>query len=348
MTTTTPSLAQVRSPRLPLDQLVQERVREFLLEWPAVVHLENLDATRSYCESLFAGSASEHCQNQPLHGRDLKIPGRAGADAVTVSVYTPVAQGQRSAPLLVYIHSGGLVLGNRFNEEFRLLDLAAALGAVVVSVEYRLAPEHPYPAAIEDCYTGLTWAAANAEDLHADPTRIVLIGESAGGGLAASLAHLVRDRSGPPLLGQMLLAPMLDHRNNARSVDQMDGVGLWDKQSNEFGWTAYLGPVEARVNVPASASAAMATNMAQLPAAFIDVADSEIFRDEAVAYASALWGAGVPAELHVWTGGCHVFYSLLADQTLAETVFTTRREWLSRLLEGGRPPAAADGRPRPA
>jgi acetyl esterase/lipase len=214
------------------------------------------------------------------------------------------------------------------------LDLALGTDSTVVSVEYGLAPEHPYPAAIEDCYAAWQWRSGGPSDLEIDPGRIVLIGERAGGGLVAALALLARDRGGPQPVGQMLATPMLDHTNNSPSVKQLDGIGLWDKKSNQTGWSAYLGAIAGSPNMSAYASPATADALAGLPPAFIDVADAEIFRDEAVDYARKLWLAGVPAELHVWTGGCHTFYPLIPELPLAYVVHETRLEWLRRTLVG--------------
>lgn len=177
-------------------------------------------------------------------------------------------------------------------------------GSTVVSVEYRLAPEHPFPAAIKDCYAAYRWLTESSADFDIDPDRVVLVGESAGGGLAAALALLVRDRGGRQPVGQLLATPMLDHRSATPSVAQMDGVGLWDRISNTTGWSACLGSHADTADAPAHASAARATDLAGLPPAFIDAADAEIFRDEVVEYTQRLWLAGVPAESHVWTGGC--------------------------------------------
>jgi acetyl esterase/lipase len=204
----------------------------------------------------------------------------------------------------------------------------------VVSVEYRLAPEHLFPAAVEDCYAAWQWLLDEPTELDIDPARIVLMGESAGGGLAAALAILIRDRGGRQPLAQMLATPMLDHRNDSPSVRQQSGLGVWDEVSNRTGWIAYLGALAAAETVPPHTAPASAQDLSDLPPAFVDAVDAEIFRDEAVAYASRLWMAGVPAEPHVWTGGCHGFYGMIPQLPVARVVYDTRLEWLRRTVFG--------------
>ena len=186
--------------------------------------------------------------------------------------------------------------------------------AVLVSVDYRLAPEFPDPYPVEDCYAGLVWTAENAAELGIDPERVIITGSSAGGGLSAGTALLARDRKGPKLIGQVLVYPMLDDRNETVSSHQYDGAGLWDRQSNLLGWTCLLGERRGTDDVSIYAAPARATDLSGLPPAFIDVGSAEVFRDEDVAYASALWAAGVQAELHVWPGAFHGSDLVALDQ----------------------------------
>jgi acetyl esterase/lipase len=145
-------------------------------------------------------------------------------------------------PALYYVHGGGMVMGtNRGADSAKAFDLAAELGLVIVSVDYRLAPEHPHPVPVDECYAGLEWTVEHAEELGVDPERIVVAGASAGGGLAAAVALLARDRNGPALAAQLLFCPMLDDRNESASARQMVGLGVWDRASNDLGWTALLG-----------------------------------------------------------------------------------------------------------
>ncbi|NEE17295.1 alpha/beta hydrolase [Streptomyces sp. SID7499] len=232
-----------------------------------------------------------------------------------------------------YIHGGGMFFGHNRSGLPDILQWAGELGLAVVSVEYRLAPETPHPGPVEDCYTGMLWTAAHADELGFDPGRIVLAGRSAGGGLAAAVALLTRERHGPRPAGQMLLSPMLDDRNDSVSGWQMAGRGVWDRLSNETGWTALLGPARGGPDVPSSAAPARAPVLAGLPPAYIDVGSTETFRDEGVSYADRLWRAGGQAELHVWPGAFHNFDVLVPGARLSRDARKARLSWLRRLFE---------------
>jgi acetyl esterase/lipase len=264
---------------------------------------------------------------------DLTVPGPEGAPDISLFVVRPLAPpGDGPRPVIYHSHGGGMVLGNNRAGVEVVLEWARELDAVVVSVEYRLAPEHPYPAGVEDVYAGLLWTARHAGELGGDPERIVVAGASAGGGLTAALALLTRDREGPRPLGQVLMYPMLDDRNDTPSAHQMAGVGAWDRTANETAWTAVLGEARGGPDVPAYAAPARASDLSGLPPAFLDVGSAETFRDEVVDYASRIWRAGGVAELHVWPGGFHGFDAFAPHTVLARTARAARLAWLRRLL----------------
>jgi acetyl esterase/lipase len=252
---------------------------------------------------------------------------------VVVRVHQPAeASGPRAC---VYsMHGGGYVLGDRGMDDQRLDQWCLRFGCVGVSVEYRLAPEHPFPAAHEDCLAGLAWVFGHAAELGVDPARVIVGGASAGGGLAAAVALLARDRGAPALLGQLLVCPMLDDRNETPSSWQMAGQGIWDRAANDVGWTALLGEARGGPDVSPYAAPARATDLSGLPPAFVDVGSAETFRDEDVAYASRLWQAGGSAELHVWPGGFHGFTGAVPQAALSRAAVTAQRDWLGRLLNG--------------
>jgi acetyl esterase/lipase len=264
---------------------------------------------------------------------DRAVPGPAGAPEISLLVCRPTAPPVPSPlPVIYHVHGGGMVLGtNRVGVDAPLA-WARELGAVVVSVEYRLAPEHPHPAPVEDVYAGLLWTAEHAREIGGDPERIVIAGASAGGGLTAALALLLRDRQGPPVIGQMLMCPMLDDRNDTPSGHQMQGLGVWDRTANETGWTALLGEARGGPAVSPYAAPARATDLTGLPPAFLDVGSAETFRDETVAYASRIWQAGGVAELHVWPGGFHGFDGFAPQATLSRSAREAHLDWLRRLL----------------
>ncbi|MGW4224453.1 alpha/beta hydrolase [Streptomyces bauhiniae] len=265
---------------------------------------------------------------------DREVPGPPGAPDVSLYLCRPAGTepGAR-LPVIYYVHGGGMILGTNRAGVDAVLSLALDLGgAVVVSVEYRLAPEHPHPAPVEDVYAGLLWTAEHAKELGGDPERIVLAGASAGGGLAAAVALMLRDRQGPPVLGQLLRYPMLDDRNDTPSSHQMAGVGVWDRTANETGWNALLGERRGGPDVSPYAAPARATDLAGLPPAFLDVGSAETFRDEVVEYASRIWRSGGVAELHVWPGGFHGFDAFAPEASLSKAARAAQLGWLERLL----------------
>lgn len=273
--------------------------------------------------------------------------GRPDVEVVLLHPAEPTAV-DTQVPWLLHLHGGGLVTGTAWDDVVPLLDLAAEAGCAIASVEYRLAPEHRFPAALDDAWTALTWLVANAATLGLDPARVVVEGISAGGGLAAALALLARDRGGPPLAGQLLACPMLDDRNDSPSAVQMAGHGAWDRSANATAWQAYLGDAAGGPDVTAHAAPARATDLAGLPPAFLDVGSAETFRDEVVDYGKRLWRSGCAAELHVWPGGFHGFDYFEPTAVLSRHAREARRRWLQRVLRpvASEPVAATDGSAR--
>jgi acetyl esterase/lipase len=259
------------------------------------------------------------------------VPGPPGDPEITLLICLPAAT-QFSAPAIYYTHGGGLVAGSRRSLVHEMLELAAPQRTAVVSVEYRLPPEHPDPAPVEDCYAGLSWTAQHADELGIDSERILIAGSSAGGCLAAGVALLVRDRGGPPLCGQMLISPMLDDRNDTASCLQMQGVDPFSRPDSVFGWRSLLGQRQGGGDVSHYAAPGRATDLSGLPPTFVDVGSAETLRDEAVAYASRIWQAGGDAELHVWPGGFHGYAVVDVEAPLARAALGLRRNWLTRLL----------------
>jgi acetyl esterase/lipase len=211
-----------------------------------------------------------------------------------------------------------------------ILDWAQELGIVIASIEYRLAPAHPHPAPVDDCYAGLLWVASHGVDIGIDPSRLMIAGVSAGGGLCAAVALMARDLGDPPLIGQMLMCPMLDDRNDTLSAKQMEGLGVWDRSMNQVGWSALLGEAAGGPGVSPYASPAREEDLSHLPPTFIDVSSTETFRDEAITYASRIWACGGDAELHVWPGGFHGFDVLMPSAQLSRDAHMARSRWLSR------------------
>jgi acetyl esterase/lipase len=262
---------------------------------------------------------------------ERRVPGLEGAPEITMLICRP-ARVPAPVAAVYHMHSGGMIMGDNRRGLPQMLEWVEELRAAVISVEYRLAPETPHPGPVEDCYAGLAWTAANADELGIDPDQIIVAGSSAGAGLAAAVALLARDRGGPALAGQMLMCPMLDDRNDTPSAVQMAGRGIWDRAANEVGWTALLGAARGGPDVSPYAAPARAADVSGLPPAFIDVGSAETFRDEAVTYASRIWEAGGVAELHVWPGGFHGFAGLAPQAAVSQDAIAAQRNWLRRIL----------------
>ena len=265
--------------------------------------------------------------NQNVVTEDHTIPGPEGAPEVTVRVFRPVSS-SGVLPGLYYIHGGGMVLGSVETESLTTATLCEALGAVVVSVEYRLAPENPYPAQLEDCYAGLAWTAANAETLGFDPKRLAIYGGSAGGGLTIATALAARDRGGPELCFMAPIYPMIDDRNDTPSSHEITDIGIWDRSANLEAWSWYLGGQAA----DCYAAPARMEDLSGLPPAFIDVGEIDLFRDEDITFATRLMQAGVPTELHVYPGAYHASEIFAPEATLSQTIWARRIEALQRAL----------------
>jgi acetyl esterase/lipase len=262
---------------------------------------------------------------------DHLVPGAAGDPEVRLRSYRP-AGAEGPLPAVYYIHGGGMVIGAIETEDAIAGWLCGAVGCAAVSVEYRLAPENPHPAPVEDCYAGLAWTATNAERLGIDPSRIAVYGGSAGGGLAAATAIVARDRGGPALAFQMLLYPMLDDRCCTPSCREIDDIGVFDGWASEEGWRALLGERWASDAVEPAAAPARSTDLSGLPPAWIDVGELDSLRDESVAYALRLMQAGVATDLHVYPAVFHAWEVFVPEATASARVKAERVAALRRVF----------------
>jgi triacylglycerol lipase len=235
------------------------------------------------------------------------IPGLDGDPDVGILLYEP-AERATAAPAMVWIHGGGFIIGTAANDDLVCRRMAAQTGCVVASVDYRLAPETPAPGSVHDCYAALRWVHENAGSLGVDTARVAIGGASAGGGLAACLAILARDRGELPVSFQLLIYPMLDDRT-ASTVDPGAYVGefIWTPDSNRFGWASLLGHEPGGDGVSPYAAAARVASVEGLPPTYISVGSLDLFAEEDLEYARRLVRAGIPTELHVYPGGYHGF-----------------------------------------
>ncbi len=218
------------------------------------------------------------------------------------------------APALLWIHGGGYVMGAARHDDGLCRRFSSRLGITVASVDYRLAPEHPYPAALDDCYSALRWLA---EEPSVDPARLAIGGASAGGGLAAALALLARDRGEIDLSLQLLVYPMLDDRSPPSAVDH--DYRLWSPRSNRFGWAAYLGATDPKIAVPARRD-----DLTGLPPAWIGVGTCDFFHDEDIAYAERLRSAGIPCHVEVVSGAFHGFDQVASKARVSRDFFAVQ------------------------
>jgi acetyl esterase/lipase len=258
---------------------------------------------------------------------ERSIPGPKGAPDVRVVIYTPT-EAKGPLPAYLHMHGGGMILGIPEIRHASSLEVARDTPCVVVSVDYRLAPETPSPGAVEDCYAALKWLAGAAKELNIDPKRIAIGGESAGGGLAAALGLLARDRKEITPAFQLLIYPMLDDRTVKHTEARpYSGEFVWTPKNNVFGWQSHLGQAPGGDGVSPYAAAARAENLVGLPPTYISVGSIDLFADENIEYARRLVHAGVPVEFHLYPGAFHAF-DMMANASVAKAF---KRDWRTAL-----------------
>lgn len=280
---------------------------------PLVLSLENLAQVRAEGAELrqrinaAARAAGITSDASAVQSEERRIPGPPGAPPVRILLYRPSGHSGR-LPAYLQIHGGGYVLGAADGGELANRALAAELSCLVVAVDYRLAPETRGPGSVEDCYAALEWLHEHASGLGVDRSRIAVGGESAGGGLAAALALLARDRGRLAICFQNLVYPMLDDRTAAMvRRNPFTGQHLWTHEHDRFGWSALLGAAPGAVGVSPYLAPARATDLRGLPPALITVGQLDLFLEEDIDYATRLMQAGVPTELHVYPRAFHGF-----------------------------------------
>ena len=289
--------------------------------------IEDIEERRNVINSLIRLRTSElpPIDNIVIEDRNIAAP-----DALlelVVRIYKPTGV-SGSLPGIFFIHGGGMIMGSIETENHKAAMLCESIQSIVVSVEYRLAPENPYPAQVQDCYEALVWMFKNAKELGLDNDRLAIVGGSAGGGLAIGTALMARDQEFPKLSFQMANYPMIDDRNETPSSKEITDVGIWDRKANIEAWDWYLGGK----NADEYAAPARAIDLSGLPPTFIDVGELDLFRDEDIEFAKRLLQAGVTTELHVYPGAYHASESFAPEAELSKQIWTKRIEALKRAL----------------
>jgi acetyl esterase/lipase len=304
---------------------------EAALDFMPAIDLDDPVAARQSFEKMLVAMRRPLPEAELLEIEDLLVPGWAGDPDVSVRVYRPKAAAASGEPVpgILLIHGGGFVVGNVESEHVGAVLMAVDTGAVLVSVDYRLAPEHPYPAGLHDCYAALSFLHAQAGELGVDTARVAVVGASAGGGLAAATALFARDHGGPEICFQMLHIPELDDRLETPSMREFVDTPLWNQPLAVKSWRAYLGDLAGTDGVPAYAAPARATDLAGLPPAYVSTAENDPLRDEGLAYAQGLLWAGVSVELHQFPGTFHgsalVMRAAVSQRAAREAAVVLRR-----------------------
>ena len=277
-----------------------------------LLDLTDISVTRAGLDALMSQMPSPELPAE-ISVEEAQIPGIGTDPDVPIRIYKPESL-PPNAPGLVWIHGGGMVLGSAEMDDAGSAAMAEQHQCVVISVDYRLAPENPYPAPLHDCYAALKWFAKNANSLGVSSDRIAIGGASAGGGLAAGTALMARDKGGPNLIFQLLVFPMLDHRNETPSSFGTSDTRVWNREANIIAWEAYLNNIEP---IPSYASPSITDDLSGLPPTYINGGTLDIFVDEDIDYAARLSQAGVPVELHVYPGAFHGSNGFVAESSLS-------------------------------
>ena len=311
-------------PRPPYDPELNKILTS--LSFPPIITPEHIPAVRARPTA----GPEQFLVGLPIAHENLFINGPGGD--IPISVFRSSTSASTKRPTILWFHGGGFFAGSRFGGILNLLKFVQELDAVIITVEYRLGPEHPDPAAVEDGYASLVWMSEHSVELGIDPAKLMIAGSSAGAGLAAGVALYARDHGGPAICAQLLQSPMIDDRLETLANQQYTADGTLTRGSAETGWNALLGSRRGGKGVSIYAAPGRATDLSGLPPAFIDGGDAEIFRDDIMAFASKFWAAGVQAELHIWGGAFHRFQAFAPKAAITVIADTTRDAWVRRIL----------------
>ncbi|WP_249660784.1 alpha/beta hydrolase [Lysinibacillus fusiformis] len=291
-----------------------------------------LDEDLEWSRRLLAQSPLE--ESELVFTTNRTIP-RGDGGEMLVKIYEPVKRSNDKLPAMLWIHGGGFVMGHPDMDDLLCERFVQTANCVVVSVDYRLAPEHPYPAAIEDCYAGLVWMTAEAPSLGIDVKRVAIAGASGGGGLTAALALMARDKGGPAIIFQMPLYPMLDNRNETPSSYEItDSHATWNRTNNLTAWRMYLGEEQDTHGLSPYAVPSRADNLAGLPPTYTCIGQLDLFRDETLDYVARLAQAGVDVEMNLYPGSFHCFDVFVPDAEISQRASQNYLDAMARALNG--------------
>lgn len=300
-------------------------LREVLLQLPEFYLPEDLERIRK-------NQPPEPRRSDKVKIHERKIEGKDGHEMI-VRIYEPAEQnGEAKRPALLWIHGGGYIMGHPSHDDDLLQEIVETVGCVVFSPDYRLAPEHPFPAGLEDCYSTLLWISQSYEEFKIELSRLAIGGASAGGGMTVALALLARDRKGPKICFQMPLYPMIDDRNMTPSSHEITHPAVWNRRNNLAAWSMYLGDGN-REDVSPYAAPIRADNLADLPPTYTCVGQLDPFRDETIEYVMRLAQAGVEVEFHLYPGGYHAFEIAAPDAPISRKARSEYIGALSRALQ---------------
>ncbi|KAL4801821.1 Alpha/Beta hydrolase protein [Aspergillus unguis] len=315
-------------PRPPLDPELAAAQDGFAKE-PGLNPPEKLEKRRK--AAALSWEAISKGKQDAISHEEVDISGPAGTLRASILRSKKNAKPADQTIGIVHFHGGGFCTSDRFHGLNTLFGIIESLGAVVIGAEYRLTPEHPQPAPVEDSYAAFLWAYANASKIGFNPNKLVTTGGSAGGNLTAAVSYLARDRAGPKILGQLLLYPWLSDATTSTSLEQFGDVRPWTKEDNADALDFALG--KNREHASIYTLPATETNLAGLPPTYLDVGEADVFRDQDIDYANALWKAGVQTELHVWPGAWHAFDTFAPEAEISKRAMKARLEWLQRLVK---------------
>lgn len=301
-----------------------------VLDTIPLLDLNEIARARAERDKLAADARSAWIPSGRVVTEDRRVPGWDGDPPIRLRTHRPI-EDQAPRATLLWMHGGGHVLGSADQDDPLLDEVVARTGCLAAAVDWRRAPEHPYPAALHDCYGALAGLATGAVGGGDPPATLVIGGASSGGGLAAALPILARDRGEFQVSAQVLIYPMLDDRELTPSSRAVTDRRVWNQESNRLGWQAYLGELSGDA-VPAYAAPARATDLHGLPDAWIGTAELDLFRDEDIDYAQRLFAAGVSTELHVYRGGVHGFDLFAPDAAVSRRFRRDRDEAFDRFL----------------